>query len=546
MRWIAAIAALYLSAGAHGPGPDGIKGSLLVPFAPAGITTAAAGPKRLALIVGINDFEDERFPPLRFAQTDAEAMAKALGPNFDEVMLKVSSKDTSRTAILRALSELGAKASHPEDTVFIYFSSHGSLAREPGGALKRYLVVHDTSMALLAETGLPVEGLVRVIDAMGSRRKVLVLATCHSGKGKSQISDSLAQALASIKSAQFTSFEAVSEASIILTASAFGDTARESPELGHDIYTYFFLQAMKDGSGDRDQNGAVTASEAHDFARDGTWAYTQGKQRPTAESQILGRDPIVLTGKVQNSGLPVVFSYAPSAEGLEVCLNGQSKGALPGGVALPAGDHELSIRRRDTDEILYRGRMSLREGQHADLTELLPNPTALSFQADAAFLWPLLSSSRGEYLPMSFGAGLSTFLHNWPDEAWQLGLRLGYLNGGGQATGFDENLDFRFHALEGGLSVGYAFSLGQDLQLTPWVQTGLFWALRDFETDSYEENDLLFAFRFGAGLSLGWEFLDGWWLRAGLSLGALLGPLGAEPGPHPILGCTLSIGPTID
>ena len=546
MRWIAAIAAICLSACAHGPGRDGIKGRLLVPFAPAGITTAAAGPKRLALIVGINDFEDERFPALRYAQTDAEAMAKALAPNFDEVMLKVSAKDTSRTAILRALSELGAKAGHPEDTVFIYFSSHGSLAREPGGALKRYLVVHDSSMALLAETGLPIEGLVRVLDAMGSRRKVLVLATCHSGKGKSQISDSLARALASLKSAQSASFEAVSEASIILTASAFGDTARVSPELGHDIYTHFFLQAMKDGVGDRDQNGAVTASEAHDFARDGTWAFTQGKQRPTAESQILGRDPIVLTGEIQNTGLPVVFSYAPSAEGLEVCVNRQVKGTLPGGVALPAGDHELSIRRRDTEEILYRGRMSLRAGQHADLTELLPDPTALSFQADAAFLWPMEASSRGEYLPMSFGAGLGTLLHNWPGEAWQLGLRLGYLNGLGQATGFDETLDFRFHAIDAGLSIGYAFSLGQDLKLTPSVQTGLLWALRDFETDSYDEQDQMFAFRFGAGLSLGWEFVEGWWLRTEFALGALLGDFGGETGPHPILGCMFSIGPALD
>lgn len=52
------------------------------------------------------------------------------------------------------------------------------------------------------------------------------------------------------------------------------------------------LEALS--AGDRDGDGAVTISEAHDYPRERAWQFTQGQQRPAAESTILGLDPIVL------------------------------------------------------------------------------------------------------------------------------------------------------------------------------------------------------------------------------------------------------------
>src|SRR6267142_1338859 len=91
--------------------------------------------------------------------------------------------------------------------------------------------------------------------------------------------------------------EQVSEAVIVLTAAAFGESAREDEALAHDVYTHFLLRALDEG--DRDGDGAVTASEAHDYAREQTYTYTGGQQRPTAEADIVGRDPIVLRGRAE-------------------------------------------------------------------------------------------------------------------------------------------------------------------------------------------------------------------------------------------------------
>jgi hypothetical protein len=49
-----------------------------------------------------------------------------------------------------------------------------------------------------------------------------------------------------------------------------------------------------------------------------------------AESTILGLDPIVLRGRRQRDGLPVIYSYQRSAEGVAVRLSGTAKGVLAG------------------------------------------------------------------------------------------------------------------------------------------------------------------------------------------------------------------------
>jgi len=249
---------------------------------------------------------------LRFAAADARSLAAALS-EFDDVRELVRPEETRRAAILEALAELERRIRSPRDTVLIYFSTHGSVAQRPGGDLERELVVGDTRLDLLRETAIPVEELIRRAERLPSRRVAVILATCHAGRGKSRIPDALAQALAAHKAA-VPRLEDVSEAVVVVSAAAFGEAAREDETLGHDVYTYFLLEAL--GSGDRDGDGAVTISEAHDYARERTWQFTHGQQRPAAESTILGVDPIVLRGRRQREGLPVIYSYERSSEGV--------------------------------------------------------------------------------------------------------------------------------------------------------------------------------------------------------------------------------------
>lgn len=534
MTWRRAIAALAC-AGCATAG-TGEKGPKLVAFAPVEQTEGAARPKKLAMLVGVDAFEDERFKPLRYAAGDAQALAGAL-TGFDAVDLHVEPAKTSRASILEGLAQLSAKARDPRDTVVLYLSTHGSLGRKPGGPLKRYLVTRDTRLDLLAETGISVDDLLREVERIPSRRKAVILAACHSGNGKSQLSDSLEKALAEHKAA-LPALEEVSEATVVLTAAAFGETAREAEELGHDIYTHFLMDAL--AHGDRDGDGAVTASEAHDWARERTYAYTQGKQRPTSESDILGKDPIVLAGAPTRLGKPVLYSYAASAEGLSVLVDGTAKGTLPGGIAVEPGRHALELRTGG--ESLYRGSLTLAEGEHAELSRLIPRKLEVGAMAEGGGLIMFSDAVRGSHLPEAWEVGARVLTRNWPVQGLLAHARVGHLGAAGTEVAFGTELPFRISGTRFEVGAGYAFYLGDSFSVAPGLALGMLWLDKATDVDGYRSRQSLRgstgAVEVDAEATL-WR-----WLRLGLraEVGVAKAQLGQDAGPHGFAAASLQLG----
>lgn len=523
---------------------SGVKGPLLAAFGPGGATAQAAGGRRFALVVGIREFDDGRFGPLRYPQDDAVAVAEALR-GFDGIQLLIEKEDTGRSSILAALAELERKANKPGDTIVLYFSTHGSLARAPGsGQLERYLVARDTRMDVLAETGLRVADLTRALEAMTSRRKLLILATCHSGLGKSQLDDSLSDVLASMKGHEPPPLPEVSEATIILTACAFGETARESEELKHDIYTYFLLEALR--AGDRDRDAAVTASEAHDYARAQTYAYTKGQQRPTAQSEVLGHDAIVLAGAPVRAGLPLLYSYAASSEGLEVVVDGAVKGALPGGIAVEPGRHEVELRSAHTKKAVWSGDIELKPGQRAEVHELIPEPWRVHALVETTAFVPVSPLTFGQYLPPAVGFSGALLLDAWPSQAMRYGLDLGYVGGVGTQPGFgDDVLPFLFHMVQGSARVAWKLEITDWLVVAPQARLGMFGAARTFVLTDRTGTELVYGPQGSALVTAEWRPLDWLWVSASTEVGALVAPIGGHLGPHPWVGLRLGIGPAL-
>src|SRR5262249_46459206 len=152
-----------------------------------------------------------------------------------------------------------------DDVVVVYVSTHGTLARDAHGSLERYLVTSDTHLDDVRSTGLLLSDVEAALDALPSRKKVLILATCHSGAGKSLLPPEVLRELEGTKGPFFAArLEEVSRASIVLAACDWGETAREDEGLENDIYTHFFVEALLKPA-DRNGDGAVTATEAHDY-----------------------------------------------------------------------------------------------------------------------------------------------------------------------------------------------------------------------------------------------------------------------------------------
>lgn len=498
----------------------------LVGFAPAGATSAATAPRRFGLFIGVRDFTRSGFPALRYADKDARDFAAAVEA-LDHRTVLTTPAETTRGAILRALKELGRLANRPLDTVLVYISSHGALARTPGGPLRRYVVTSDTQKERIAQTALPVATLLRTLERLRARRKAVVLAFCHSGAGKSVMTDDLASALWGMKGPFVPPpLEDVSEGTAVLSASAFGETAREDDRLQGDVYTHFLIEGIK--SGDLDGDGAVTLTEAHDYARSRTYALTGGAQRPTALLSFLGADPFVLAGVRQRRPRPVLFSYAAAAEGLWVAVDGRVKGALPGSVVVEAGPRRVELRDGEAGAVVYAGEMDVREGERLDVVSLIPRIPAARLTLRTGVLSALDGGGRATLVPASVSFGLegSLPLRLWP--RWRLALALDYARGSGDAAGPAE---LRPSLTAGALSLAAALlaqaSFGR-WRLEGGPALALSWLRRtvssgDASGESIDQGvGLVAAGRVGAGVDLGAHLA----LEAGLELGALLMSLG--------------------
>jgi hypothetical protein len=427
--------------------PQAEKGGLVPVDLPTASVSEVLRPRRIALLVGVQQFDDRRWRTLRFPQADAGALAgvlqaPALG-HFDQVdVLAPGASLAELRAALRALSQ---RDLDEHDTVVLYLSSHGTLARDGRGQLRRYLVARDTRVDAVAETGLPLDELKTAFDRLRSRRKVLILAACHSGGGKSLLPSELEAELAGTKSGFFVRpLEEVSRASIVLAAAAWGETAREDERLGNDIYTHFLVEALRGGA-DRNGDGAVTVSEAHDYARRRTYEYTEGRQRPTAESEEVGADPVILVGTPRTRGRPELYSYAPRLDGFMVRVDGEPLAELPGGVALAPGAHRVQVAKGDAEPLLDT-EVALGAGERLDVASLV------SRSAGRVEIAPRLTQvvfldrrSRDDVLGPVTAAGATVAVREWPaagmelrvDAATSTGRSRVSISGGPIAVGYD-------------------------------------------------------------------------------------------------------------
>lgn len=386
-------------------------------------------PKRIAVVVGINHFDDDKWTTLRYAVKDAHDLAAVLNDtrygHFDQVIALTDPKETTRGGILATLRKLYRQNTSPDDTILFYISTHGTLARTVDGSLHQYLVARDTRFDRIPETAIDVAELKKDLSGLKSQKKVLVLASCHSGKGKSQLSGEMLKELRGLKAPFFVKpLEDVSEATIVLAASAWGEAAREDASLQNDVYTHFLIEGIK--KSDSNGDGAVTVTEAHDYAKQQTYYITKGEQRPSIESVITGEDPIILAGQVERSGKPVLYDYSQNYRDMVVLVDGVKKGTLPLGVAVTPGRHTVALKSGDGLDSVYNETFTAREGQRIPIP-LLVNGYAqgtsliLGYQG---FLTPTVDQSVAKPMPM-LGLAYSNHSYFSPHLGYRADLSYG-------------------------------------------------------------------------------------------------------------------------
>ncbi|MDO5113152.1 MAG: caspase family protein, partial [Planctomycetia bacterium] len=154
--------------------------------------------RMLAVVIGVSEYEkDSGIRSLPFVQNDAGRIAYTLkeGGNFEVYPLyatKNGSDSPTKQNIETTLRQvLSPDVCHPDDTVVVYFSGHGTISSRDK---EKTLLLARDSIFHKEETTLSAQWIREQLKKCPARHKLFLLDTCHSG-GKRSVLTQLTSSL---------------------------------------------------------------------------------------------------------------------------------------------------------------------------------------------------------------------------------------------------------------------------------------------------------------------------------------------------------------
>ncbi|MCB9766012.1 MAG: caspase family protein [Alphaproteobacteria bacterium] len=334
----------------------------------------AAAARRVALVVGIDDYADPELGALKFAAKDARDVAAALeDPQVgDFTLVRLLEGSVTRQDLDSAFDALTAGLQR-DDTFVFYFAGHGTLDIEDDHSAlyllpaDAHLIHTDDQAAERKALWLAVEELQQRVEALPVRNRVVIIDACHNGTGRSQLSETTRRHQSTLRGvAPAPEVITPQRTDAWLFAAYFNQPAREDDTLQNGVFTHYLVKALR-AEGDMDGDGLVDVSELHTYVADRTGAFTGNTQTPWMRSTEVGANPIYLAGDPntrKRAEKAIVYGHGRLPSGTESWMDGQVRGV--GGVE--PGWHEVELRQGGA--VLVRTPIRLRAGQRLDLAEL--------------------------------------------------------------------------------------------------------------------------------------------------------------------------------
>ena len=189
--------------------------------------------RKLALLIGVNKYKDQRVPELVGAVPDARAVKDLLEQRLGYEATVV--EDPSREAIVRAFNKLALDAD-ANDSVIIYYAGHGVVV--PLAGVDTGFWLPSDSNAEEPSTWLSNADIARLVTAIGARQLMLVSDSCYSG--------SLAGSERVQLDAQFTDpSELLKRKAVVVMSSGGNEPVADEGREGHSIFAWHLMQSLK-------------------------------------------------------------------------------------------------------------------------------------------------------------------------------------------------------------------------------------------------------------------------------------------------------------
>ena len=228
--------------------------------------------RRVALLIGVDAYDDPEIRDLDYAASDAREVRRVLLESGTflgkDIILMTPDQPNpalrpTRANVLKQVNAL--QGAGDLDLVFVYFSGHGTAADTDTGR-RNYIYPQDTAPVVLEDTGLAVEDLLTRLERTPARGRVVIFDACRGDPGAAK----------SGEQGGFADERYDSRGMKILFSAEFGKPSYEDPSAGQGAFTSNLLEALEgraDGfqaSGPQDGVISVAVSVAAARTKGGT------------------------------------------------------------------------------------------------------------------------------------------------------------------------------------------------------------------------------------------------------------------------------------
>jgi serine/threonine protein kinase len=210
---------------------------------------------RWAAVVATRAYNDRSLPPLRYSTDDEELLGDVLLSRyaFDaDWLLRLTDQNVDK--VRESLTE-GIDRAGKSTQVIVALFGHAFIGEDD----RVYLAFKDFQMEDAAESGLPLDDVIRLMEASPSTDKLLLLDLVHDGSGADvSRQPPLAEMLKKLT---------VQPKTVRILGAAAGNTrGLDWPEKQHGVFAYFLAEAFR-GAADADKNLRITADELAEYLR---------------------------------------------------------------------------------------------------------------------------------------------------------------------------------------------------------------------------------------------------------------------------------------
>ena len=187
--------------------------------------------RKVAVVVGVDDYADRTIPTLGNAINDAQAVGKLFESNLGYETVVIP--NATKADVISTLNRL-ALAMGPKDSVVIYYAGHGDVVESTG---QGYWMLSDAD-AKKPETWLSNADIGRLIAQIGASQVALISDSCYSGSLVS--SDQRIRA----SSTAIDPAQLLERKSVVVMSSGGNEPVSDAGKQGHSPFTWNLMNQL--------------------------------------------------------------------------------------------------------------------------------------------------------------------------------------------------------------------------------------------------------------------------------------------------------------